>query len=104
MSLSLTMKSEVDVCKFEYEAIHGKTPDSAAMKVVEHIAFVAEQLEKLGLLDATRGYGVRSKDVFIELVSKVFDVEASEYEGVQAIANLWEMYYLDGYEKGDEEK
>lgn len=84
-----------------YEQEHGHKPTKLVIQIAEHIAKVGEKLRKSGSADASEGYQARHRDAFKSLVCKAFHLEAGEDpEFVEAIADLWMAYYMEGYKEG----
>lgn len=85
----------------DYEQEYGQKPTGQALQVAEHIVKVGAMLTELGRKNAQQGESAYSADVFPALVVKVFRLDVDEdHEMVQAVADLWQFDYMDGYQKG----
>ena len=84
-----------------YEQENGRKPDKLMLEIAEHIMKVAKKLTDRGHMDAQQGKSAYPATVFPELVVKAFRLGVDEdHETVQAVADLWQAYYMDGYRKG----
>lgn len=84
----------------DYEQEHGQKPIGQALQIAEHILKVGAMLTELGRKNAQQGESAYSADVFSVLVVKAFQLDADEdHETVQAIADLWQFDYMDGYQE-----
>ena len=69
-----------------------------AAQVEEHLSKVANMLTERGKKEAQEGKEARTIDNFIELAAKAFRLDPiADLETVQAVADLWRDYYMDGY-------
>lgn len=81
-----------------YEQEHGKRPTELSIRIAESIQEVGKMLTELGQKDAQEGKKPYSSDVFPALVVKAFQLDADEdHKTVQAVADLWQSDYMDGY-------
>lgn len=81
-----------------YEQEHGHNPNDLVLRIGEHILKVGKKLTELGQQDAQQGNSAYPADVFPALVAKVFYLDVDEdHETVQAVADLWQYDYMDGY-------
>lgn len=85
----------------DYEQEYGHRPAESVLQIAEHISKVGDMLVNQGRKDAQKGKDPYPAAVFPALVVKAFRLEVDEdYETVQAVADLWQSDYMDGYEKG----
>lgn len=69
-----------------------------AAQVEEHLSKVANMLTERGKKEAQEGKDSRPIDDFMELAAKAFRLDPiADLETVQAVADLWRDYYMDGY-------
>lgn len=81
-----------------YEQEHGRKPDDLVLQIAEHILKVGKMLTNLGQKDAQEGKTPYPADVFPTLVIKAFRMDVDkDHETVQAVADLWQSDYMDGY-------
>lgn len=81
-----------------YEREHGHKPADMALRIAEHILKVGKMLTELGRKDAQDGVKPFHANVFSDLVVKAFRLDADrDHETVQAVADLWQSDYMDGY-------
>lgn len=81
-----------------YEQEHGHKPADLVLQIAEHILKVGKMLTELGQKDAQEGKSAYPADVFPALVVKAFRLDVDEdHETVQAVADLWQSDYMDGY-------
>ena len=98
MTLSPTFTEPAEA----YEQEHGHKPDDLVLRIAEHILKVGKMLTELGQKDAQEGKSACPADVFPALVVKAFRLDVDEdHETVQAVADLWQSDYMDGYNTGD---
>ena len=84
-----------------YEQEHGLKPSALAIRVVNHIDKVSGILRNQGRDDARKGLKAYPADFFPALVVKAFRMDVSEdHETEQAVADLWQSNYMDGYDTG----
>lgn len=84
------------VIAFEQE--YGKKLSPQTLKVIEHIESVGDQIKELGENDAILGRDSYTRDFFCDLFRKVFCLEPGRHDDVvDAVADLWLMYYTDSY-------
>lgn len=82
-----------------YEQEHGQKPAELVLQIAEHILKVGKMLTELGKKDAQKGKSAYPADVFPALVVKAFRLDDDEgRETVQAVADLWQSDYMDGYD------
>lgn len=94
MTLSPTVTERAEA----YEQEHGHKPSDLALRIAEHILKVGKMLTNLGQKDAQDGKTPYPADVFPALVVKAFRLDVDEdHETVQAVADLWQSDYMDGY-------
>lgn len=85
-----------------YEQEHGHKPADLVLQTAEHILKVGKMLTELGQKDAQEGKSAYPADVFPALVVKAFRLDVDEdHETVQAVADLWQSDYMDGYNTGE---
>lgn len=81
-----------------YEQEHGCKPADLVLQIEEHILKVGKMLTNLGQKDAQEGKTPYPADIFPALVLKAFGNDISKHpDTVQAIADLWQSDYMDGY-------
>ena len=81
-----------------YEQEHGCKPANLVLQIAEHILKVGKMLTNLGQKDAQEGKTPYPADIFPALVIKAFRIDVDEdHETVQAVADLWQSDYMDGY-------
>lgn len=81
-----------------YEQEHGHKPTDLVLRIAEHILKVGKMLTELGRKEAQQGKSAYPADAFPALVVKAFRLDVDEGdETVQAVADLWQSDYLDGY-------
>lgn len=84
-----------------YEQEYGQKPAELLLQIAEHIQKVSKMFADLGQKDAQEGKSAYPADVFPALVVKAFRLDVDEdHESVQAVANLWQSDYMDGYNAG----
>lgn len=84
-----------------YEQEHGLRPGERVLQIVEHILTVGKMLTKRGEEDAQQGKSTYPSAVFPALVVKAFGMDISKHpDTVQAVAELWQSDYMDGYNEG----
>lgn len=85
-----------------YEQEHGHKPADLVLRIAEHILKVGKMLTELGQKDAQQGKSAYPADVFPAQVVKAFRLDVDEdHETVQAVADLWQSNYTDGYNTGE---
>lgn len=73
-----------------------------AAQVEEHLTKVGDMLTERGKKEAQEGKEARPVDAFIELAAKAFRLDpTADHDTVQAVADLWRDYYMDGYNTVD---
>ena len=81
-----------------YEQEHGRKPTELVLQIAEHILKVGKMLTELGRKDAQQGKSAYPADVFPAMVVTAFYLDdAVDHETVQAVADLWQSDYMDGY-------
>lgn len=81
-----------------YKQEHGHKPADMSLQIAEHILKVGKMLTNLGQKDAQEVKTPYPADVFPALVLKAFRMDVDEdHETVQAVADLWQSNYMDGY-------
>lgn len=84
-----------------YEQEHGHKPSDLVLQIAEHIVKVCKMLNELGQKDAQQGKCAYPADFFPALVIKAFGMDISKHpDTVQAVADLWQSDYMDGYREG----
>lgn len=84
-----------------YEQEHGHKPADLVLQIAEHIEKVCKMLNELEQEDAQQGKCAHPADFFPALVIKAFGMDISKHpDTVQAVADLWQSDYMDGYQKG----
>lgn len=86
-----------------YEQEHGQRPSETSIQIAEQIRNVRKMFAELGRKDAQQSKNAYPADVFPALVVKAFRLNVDEdHETVQAVADLWQSDYMDGYNTGEE--
>ena len=81
-----------------YEQEYGQKPGEMVLRIAEHILKVGKMLTELGKKDAREGKRAYSVTFFPDLVVKAFRLDVGKtHEMVQAVANLWQSDYMNGY-------
>ena len=81
-----------------HEQEHGCKPADLVLQIAEHILKVGKMLTNLGHRDAQENKAPYPADLFLALVIKAFRMDVDEdHETVQAVADLWQSDYMDGY-------
>lgn len=81
-----------------YEQEHGRKPADMVLRIAEHILKVGKMFTELGRKDSQEGVKPCHANAFSDLVVKVFRLDADkDHETVQAVADLWQSDYMDGY-------
>ena len=81
-----------------YTQEHGRKPADLVIQITEHILKVGKMLTELGRKDAQEDKTPYPADVFPALVIEAFRMDVDEdHETVQAVADLWQSDYMDGY-------
>lgn len=94
----MTLSPMVAEWAADYEQEHGNKPNELVLQIAEHILKVGKMLTELGRKDAQQGKSAYPADVFPELVAKAFRLDVGkDRETVQAVTDLWQSDYLDGY-------
>lgn len=84
-----------------YEQERGHRPSEMVIQIAMHIDKVGDMLRKRGREDAQKGEKEYSTEVFCALVRKAFQMKPDEHlETVQAIADVWQLDYMEGYNAG----
>ena len=84
-----------------YEQEYGQKPSEKGLRMAEHILKVGKMLTELGQNDACEGKRAYSATFFSDLVVKAFRLDVGKtHEMVQAVADLWQSDYMDGYREG----
>lgn len=94
------MKSSTKIQEYvnAYELEYGKKPCEQVIAIIEHVELVGNQVKQQARFDMASGRVPRTKAFFCGLFCKVFGLEAGRHdETVEAIADLWLMYYTDSY-------
>ena len=100
----MTLSSTVAEWAAAYEQECGKKPNEQVLQIAEHISKVGKILRELGKKDAQQEKNARPTNVFPALVEKAFRLDVDEdHETVQAVADLWQSDYMDGYNSAKEE-
>lgn len=98
----MTLSPTVTEWAEAYEQEHGHKPADLVLRIAEHILNVGKMLTELGQKDAQEGKSAYPADVFPALVVKAFRLDVDEdHETVQAVADLWQSDYMDGYNTGE---
>lgn len=94
----MTLSHTVTEWAEAYEQEHGRKPAELVLQIAEHILNVSMMLTELGRNDAQNGKKAYPSDIFPALVAKAFRMDVDEdHETVQAVADLWQSDYMDGY-------
>lgn len=81
-----------------YEQEYGQKPGEKVLRIAEHILKVGKMLTELGKKDAREGKRAYPATFFSALVVKAFRLDMEKaHEMVQAVADLWQSDYMDGY-------
>ena len=81
-----------------YEQEHGHKPNDLLVQITEHIIKVCDILRERGKEDAQRGNGAHHADYFPQLVRNAFGIDPEAHDDTaQAVADLWESAYMNGY-------
>ena len=73
-------------------------PTIFAAQVEQHLTKVANLLTEKGRKEAQEGKEARPIDDFIDIAASAFRLDpAKDLKTVQAVADLWRDYYMDGY-------
>lgn len=84
-----------------YEQEHGRKPCEGSIRMAKHIDKVGDMLKSRGKEDAQKGATEYPTEVFPALVRKAFQMDADKHrECVQAIADVWQLDYMEGYREG----
>lgn len=68
------------------------------LRIAEHILKVGKMLTELGQKDAREGKRAYPATFFPDLVVKAFRLDVGKtHEMVQAVADLWQSDYMNGY-------
>lgn len=98
----MNLSPTVAECAVIYEQEHGHGPSELATRAANHIDKVRGILRKQGQNDARKGLKPYPSDFFPALVVKAFRLDVDEdHETVQAVADLWQSDYMDGYNTGE---
>lgn len=78
-------------------------PTIFAAQVEQHLTKVANLLVEKGRKEAQEGKEARPIDEFMDLAAKAFRLDPEAHDDtVQAVADLWRDYYMDGYNAWEE--
>ena len=81
-----------------YEQEHGHKPNELLVQITEHIMKVGDILTERGRKDAQKGEKAYCADDFPQLVRNAFGLDPEAHDDtVQAVADLWRDYYMDGH-------
>ena len=84
-----------------YEQEHGYKPAELVRQMAGHIAKFGRKLRDSGNTDALEGCTARHREAFESMVCEAFHLDFGEDpDFVEAIADLWQAYYMDGYREG----
>lgn len=73
-------------------------PTIFAAQVEQHLTKVANLLTEKGRKEAQEGKEARPIDEFMDLAARGFRLDpVTHIDTVQAVADLWRDYYMDGY-------
>ena len=76
----------------------GKQPCEKSLQLAERIEKVCKMLNELGQKDAQQSKCAHPADFIPALVIKAFGMDISKHpDTVQAVADLWQSDYMDGY-------
>jgi len=82
-----------------YEQKYGRKPTETAIRMTEHIVKVGGMLKKQAGRDIREGRKALQDEAFHSLVRWVFSMDKKQDpEFVQAIAELWQSDYMEGYQ------
>ena len=94
----MTLSPTVAKLAASYEQKYGEKPGGLVLQIAEHILKVGKMLTELGRKDAQEGRSAYSADFFPTIVIKAFGMDISKHpDTVQAVADLWQSDYMDGY-------
>ena len=97
----ITHTPRVNAWAVVYEQEYGQKPGEEVLQIAEHILRVGKMLTELGQKDACEGKRAYSATFFPDLVVKAFRLNVGKtHEMVQAVADLWQSNYMDGYREG----
>lgn len=96
----MTLSPTVTEWAEAYEQEHGHKPADLVLQIAEHILKVGKMLKELGQKDAQQGKCAHATDFFPALVIKAFGI--NHPDTVQAVAELWQSDYMDGYSSATE--
>lgn len=100
----MSLASKVAECAAAYEQECGKHSAELVPQIAEQIQNVSKMLMNLGRKTAQQGKRAYSTEVFPALVAEIFRLDLVEdHETVQAVANLWQSDYMNGYNAGETE-
>lgn len=81
-----------------YEQKRGHKPNELLVQITEHIMKVGDILTERGRKDAQKGKKAPHADYFPELFRNAFGLDPEAHDdAVQAVADLWQDYYMNGY-------
>lgn len=92
----MTLSPTVTEWAEAYEQEHGYQPADLTLQIAEHILEVGKMLAEMGRKDAQEGENPYPAIFFSSLVVQVFRMD-KDRETVQAVAELWQSDYMDGY-------
>lgn len=94
----MTLSTNIQDYVIAFEQEYGKKLSPEALRVIEHIEFVGGRIKELGKKDAILGRDPYTLGPFCDLCRKVFRLESGcRDDVVDAVADLWLMYYTDSY-------
>lgn len=80
----------------EFEVMTGCATKPVLIRFIDHLDVIGQQLEIKGRADAAQGISIPTEDVFRTLSEKLISQDSVEL--LEAVADLFQLYYLDGYE------
>ena len=81
----------------EYEAMTGEKVPPVVARFAEKMDIIGQRLEAKGCQDASQGLPMPSEDAFREWSKRLTH---SDTEMLETVADLLQLYYMDGYQKG----
>lgn len=92
----MTLSPTVTEWAEAYEQEHGHKPADLVLQIAEHILKVGKMLTERGRKDALDSVQPYPSVFFQMLAAKAFQLSES-HETTQAISDLWQSDYMDGY-------
>ena len=80
----------------EFEVMTGCAAKPVLIRFIDHLDVIGQQLEIKGRENAAQGIPIPTENVFRTLSEKLIPLD--DVELLEAVADLFQLYYLDGYE------